>query len=111
MITRDLVRHAKPDPDLFLAAAAELGVEPRYAMIIGDSVWDLLAAGGPGPCGRADVQRVQPAGTGAGQGLPGLRRPGRDARPIDQLGRTVPHGGRRGRTAPSPEGNGGGRPP
>ena len=44
MITRDLVRHAKPDPDLFLAAAAELGVDPRYAMVVGDSVWDLLAA-------------------------------------------------------------------
>src|ERR1700746_1091342 len=44
MVTRDLVRHAKPDPDLFLAAAAELGVDARYAMVVGDSVWDLLAA-------------------------------------------------------------------
>src|ERR1700735_2572266 len=32
MITRDLVRHAKPDPDLFLAAAAVLAVDPRTAM-------------------------------------------------------------------------------
>jgi HAD superfamily hydrolase (TIGR01509 family) len=31
MITRDLVRHAKPDPDLFLAAAALLGVDPQHA--------------------------------------------------------------------------------
>ena len=30
MVTRDMVRHAKPDPDLFLAAAAVLGVEPQY---------------------------------------------------------------------------------
>ena len=30
MITRDMVRHAKPDPDLFLAAAAVLGVEPEH---------------------------------------------------------------------------------
>ncbi len=44
MVTRDLVRHAKPDPDLFLAAAALLGVEPKHAMVVGDSVWDLLAA-------------------------------------------------------------------
>src|SRR2546429_103768 len=44
MITRDLVRHAKPDPDLFLAAAAELAVDPRDATVVGDSVWDLLAA-------------------------------------------------------------------
>src|SRR6202047_12379 len=39
MVTRDLVRHAKPDPDLFLAAAAELGVDPRYAMVVGDGCW------------------------------------------------------------------------
>jgi HAD superfamily hydrolase (TIGR01509 family) len=44
MITRDVVRHAKPDPDLFLAAAALLGVEPRHAWVVGDSVWDMLAA-------------------------------------------------------------------
>ncbi len=44
MVTRDMVRHAKPDPDLFLAAAALLGVDPRSAMVVGDSVWDLLAA-------------------------------------------------------------------
>ena len=44
MVTRDLVRHAKPDPDLFLAAAALLGVELPHAFVVGDSVWDLLAA-------------------------------------------------------------------
>jgi HAD superfamily hydrolase (TIGR01509 family) len=44
MITRDMVRHAKPDPDLFLAAAALLDVDPRHAYVVGDSVWDLLAA-------------------------------------------------------------------
>src|SRR5580693_6538194 len=52
MVTRDMVRHAKPDPDLFLAAAAELGVDPRNTMVVGDSVWDLLAArrSGSGSC-------------------------------------------------------------
>ncbi len=44
MVTRDMVRHAKPDPDLFLAAAALLGVAPEHAYVVGDSVWDLLAA-------------------------------------------------------------------
>jgi HAD superfamily hydrolase (TIGR01509 family) len=44
MITRDMVAHAKPDPDLFLAAAALLGTDPQYAYVVGDSVWDLLAA-------------------------------------------------------------------
>jgi phosphoglycolate phosphatase-like HAD superfamily hydrolase len=51
MITRDMVRRAKPDPDLFLAAAALLGVEPRHAWVVGDSVWDLLAARRAGALG------------------------------------------------------------
>lgn len=51
MVTRDLVRHAKPDPDLFLGAAALLGVDPRHTMVVGDSVWDLLAARRAGALG------------------------------------------------------------
>jgi len=44
IITRDQVRHAKPDPDLFLAAAKSIGVPIQNACVVGDSVWDLLAA-------------------------------------------------------------------
>jgi HAD superfamily hydrolase (TIGR01549 family) len=44
IVTRDQVRYAKPDPDLFLAAAARLGVNIETALVIGDSVWDMLAA-------------------------------------------------------------------
>ena len=44
VITRDMVRYAKPDPDLFLAAAAALGKPIERACVIGDSVWDMLAA-------------------------------------------------------------------
>jgi HAD superfamily hydrolase (TIGR01509 family) len=44
VITRDAVAHAKPDPDLFLAAAARLNIDIVNAMVIGDSVWDMLAA-------------------------------------------------------------------
>ena len=51
MVTRDLVRHAKPDPDLFLAAAALLDADPLHAMVVGDSVWDLLAARRAGALG------------------------------------------------------------
>ena len=51
LVTRDMVHRAKPDPDLFLAAAALLGVEPRNAMVVGDSVWDLLAARRAGSLG------------------------------------------------------------
>ncbi len=43
-ITREDVQHAKPDPDLFLAAAARLGVDITQCIVVGDSVWDLLAA-------------------------------------------------------------------
>jgi HAD superfamily hydrolase (TIGR01509 family) len=44
VVTRDLVPYAKPDPDLFLAAAARLGALIENAIVVGDSVWDLLAA-------------------------------------------------------------------
>ena len=44
VITRDQVQYAKPNPDLFLAAAQRLGVEIGASVVVGDSVWDLLAA-------------------------------------------------------------------
>jgi HAD superfamily hydrolase (TIGR01509 family) len=44
VVTRDQVAHAKPNPDLFLEAARRLGVEATEAVVVGDSVWDLLAA-------------------------------------------------------------------
>jgi HAD superfamily hydrolase (TIGR01509 family) len=44
VITRDQVERAKPDPDLFLAAAKRLGVLATDSVVVGDSVWDLLAA-------------------------------------------------------------------
>ena len=44
VVTRDQVKHAKPDPDLFLAAAARLGAPIETAYVIGDSIWDMLAA-------------------------------------------------------------------
>jgi HAD superfamily hydrolase (TIGR01549 family) len=44
IVTRDQVSHAKPDPDLFLAAADRLGVPISDSVVVGDSVWDLLAA-------------------------------------------------------------------
>ena len=44
VVTRDQVQHAKPDPDLFLAAAERLRVDIETSIVVGDSVWDLLAA-------------------------------------------------------------------
>src|SRR4029079_13191174 len=66
IITRDLVTHAKPDPDLFLAAAAKLGVDCSDSVVIGDSIWDMLAA-----------RRARALGVGllsGGYGREGLRR-------------------------------------
>lgn len=44
VITRDQVERAQLDPDLFLAAAAKLRVGIANSIVVGDSVWDLLAA-------------------------------------------------------------------
>jgi HAD superfamily hydrolase (TIGR01549 family) len=68
VITRDLVRYAKPDPDLFLAAAEKLGVDIMQCFVVGDSVWDMLAA-----------QRARALGVGllsGGYGLDELERSG-----------------------------------
>jgi HAD superfamily hydrolase (TIGR01509 family) len=67
MVTRDQVAWAKPDPDLFLAAADLLGIDVARTMIVGDSTWDMLAArraGGlgvgllTGGYGREELERA-----------------------------------------------------
>jgi len=82
VITRDQVSHAKPDPDLFLAAAERLGADITKSIVVGDSVWDLLAA-----------QRARALGIGllsGGYGEDELARAGAYrvyADPADLLGR------------------------
>ena len=44
IVTRDDVKYAKPDPDLFLRAAERLKVGADAVSVVGDSVWDMLAA-------------------------------------------------------------------
>jgi HAD superfamily hydrolase (TIGR01509 family) len=44
LITRNDVAHGKPFPDLFLAAAERLKVDIGDCIVVGDSIWDLLAA-------------------------------------------------------------------
>ncbi len=68
VITRDDVKYAKPDPDLFLAAAAKLNAPIATAVVVGDSIWDMLAA-----------RRCQALGVGllsGGYGLDELERAG-----------------------------------
>ncbi|MGB8603112.1 MAG: HAD family hydrolase [Rhizomicrobium sp.] len=44
VVTRDQVKYAKPDPDLFIAAAARLNAPIENAVVVGDSIWDMLAS-------------------------------------------------------------------
>ncbi len=63
------VEHAKPEPDLLLLAAGQLGIEPAQCWYIGDSTWDMIAAVAAGmiPIGvtagaAADAAGLQNAG-------------------------------------------------
>jgi HAD superfamily hydrolase (TIGR01509 family) len=44
VVTADHVEQAKPEPDVFLAAAHDLRVPFSECIVVGDSVWDLLGA-------------------------------------------------------------------
>lgn len=89
IVTRDDVRHAKPDPDLFFAAAERLGIDIASATVVGDSVWDMLAA-----------QRARALGIGllsGGYGLDELQNAGAYRvfeDPADMLGHLDEVGGR-----------------
>jgi HAD superfamily hydrolase (TIGR01509 family) len=61
VVTRDQVKYAKPDPDLFLAAAGRLGAPIDTAVVVGDSIWDML----PGSGCRLALRRLWPGGVAA----------------------------------------------
>ncbi len=42
--TADEVSNAKPDPEVFLTAMKNASIDPRRALAVGDSVWDIRAA-------------------------------------------------------------------
>jgi HAD superfamily hydrolase (TIGR01549 family) len=44
VIERHDVAKAKPDPDLFLACRAKMNVSANEWFVVGDAVWDLMAA-------------------------------------------------------------------
>ena len=44
VVHRGDVARAKPEPDLFIECAKRLEVEPEDCYVIGDAVWDVLAA-------------------------------------------------------------------
>ena len=45
VVTGDDVEKAKPSPDVFALAAQRLNVPLDQCIVVGDSVWDMLAAG------------------------------------------------------------------
>lgn len=44
LVTRDDVNQGKPDPGLFIAAADKLGAPIDECLVVGDAIWDMLAA-------------------------------------------------------------------
>jgi HAD superfamily hydrolase (TIGR01549 family) len=44
VVERGDVPRAKPEPDLFVECARRLGADPADCFVVGDAVWDLLAA-------------------------------------------------------------------
>ena len=87
VIERGDVPRAKPEPDLFLACQKKLGVLPEECYVVGDAVWDLLAAR------RAGMLSVGLLSGGYGEdelGRAGAFRVYRDAaelyRSLDELG-------------------------
>jgi len=45
IVTGDDVAQAKPSPDIFLLAAERLGAAMENCIVVGDAIWDMLAAG------------------------------------------------------------------
>jgi HAD superfamily hydrolase (TIGR01549 family) len=44
LVTRDDVKQGKPDPSLFIAAADKMGAPIEECLVVGDAIWDMLAA-------------------------------------------------------------------
>lgn len=45
VVTGDDVAQAKPAPDIFLSAAEKLGSPLENCVVVGDAIWDMIAAG------------------------------------------------------------------
>ena len=91
VIDRGDVLRAKPEPDLFLACQERMGVRREDCYVVGDAVWDLLAAR------RAGMLSVGLLSGGYGEDeliAAGAFRVYRDAQELleslDELGVTLP---------------------
>ena len=78
--------HGKPDPEIFLTAAHELGVEPRHAIAIADASAGIQAAKAGGMAAIGAARQRHRAGTGLRSGgRRGRLRPRQHAQ-IDPFG-------------------------
>ena len=70
------VEHAKPEPDLLLETARQLGADPAACWYVGDSKWDMMASFRAGMAGIAITTGATSAGdlrdAGASVALPSL---------------------------------------
>lgn len=85
------VEQGKPAPDIVLAALQEVGVEPQNAVMLGDTVYDVRAAGAAGVaciglmCGGIGERELQEAGAVAVYGNPSELLKDLDASPVGRL--------------------------
>src|SRR4026208_1835720 len=80
------VEHAKPEPDLLLEAAEQLGVEPAHCWYVGDATWDMVAAVAAGMAPNAVLGRAVGGGDDPG-GVIGRSGGGRSRAPRRRRGR------------------------
>jgi HAD superfamily hydrolase (TIGR01509 family) len=78
------VEHAKPEPDLLIESARQLGVAPQRCWYVGDSKWDMIACLRAGMIGVAVTTGATPADVlleaGAAVALDGLAPIGEELR-------------------------------
>jgi beta-phosphoglucomutase-like phosphatase (HAD superfamily) len=76
VITRDQVRYAKPDPDLFLAAADRLGVSIHDSIVVGvQCLGSVSGTSSPRARRRTAFGRLRARGVGTSRSLPRLPGP------------------------------------
>ncbi len=44
VVDGDATEEAKPEPDIFVLCRQRLGVPPQECLVVGDSIWDVIAA-------------------------------------------------------------------
>jgi HAD superfamily hydrolase (TIGR01509 family) len=90
VVSRGDVLRAKPEPDLFLACQERMGVSREDVYVVGDAVWDLLAARRAGMlsvgllCGGYSLEELVQAGA-----LRVYRDPRELLNSLDELGVTA----------------------